>query len=121
MMTLGHVQSAQGQGWEVAVGGTTYWFGRGLGGALLGAFSSVVDLLDAFDRDNERAGPTKFRFDLTADKTMTAHAELVEPDDQWVVYRLTINGNTVGFCVDTPKGALQTIYADLESASSAVR
>ena len=51
-MTLGHVQSAQGHGWEVAVGEKTYWFGRGLGGRLLGAFSSVIDLLDAFYQGN---------------------------------------------------------------------
>jgi hypothetical protein len=88
----------------------------------LGAFSSVVDLLDAFDSDNENADPGKFRFDLTADKTMTAHAELVaSPDDRWIVYSLTINGKTVGFCVDTPKGALQTIYEYLKSASLAAR
>lgn len=31
------------------------------------------------------------------------------------------HGKTVGFCVDTPKGALQTIYEDLKSASLAAR
>jgi hypothetical protein len=79
-------------------------------------------LLDAFDRDNERVGSTKFRFDLAADKTMTAHAEpAASPDDRWIVYNLTIGGKTVGFCVDTPKGAFLTIYEDLESAALAAR
>lgn len=120
-MTLGHVQSAQGHGWEVAVGEKIYWFGRGLGGRLLGAFSSVIDLLDAFDDDNAKVGSAKFRFDLVTDKKMTADAALdASPDDQGIVYVLKIEGKVVGYCVDTQDGALRTLYDDLESASAAV-
>lgn len=120
-MTLGHVLSAQGHGWEAAVGEKTYWFGRGHSGRLLGAFSSVIDLLDAFDDDNERAAAAKSRFDLATDKKMTvdAHPD-ASPDDRWVVHILKIEGKVVGYCVDTPDGALRTLYDDLESASAVV-
>jgi len=119
-MTLGHVQSAQGHGWEVGVGRKTYWFGRGLRGSLLGAFSSVVDLLDAFDADNAQAGLTGVRFDLATDKRMTAEADLdASPDDRSSVYALKLDGKIVGFCVETADGALQTLYGDLASASLA--
>ena len=117
-MTLGHVQSAQGHGWEVQVGGTAYWFGRGHSGTLLGAFASVIDLLDAFDLDNARGYRASFPFDLASDKAMTATAE-ASSDERWIVYALKLDGETVGFCVDTPDGALPTLFADAKSASRA--
>jgi len=78
-MTLGHVQSAQGHGWETQVGEAAYWFGRGHSGTLLGAFASMIDLLDAFDADNARGYRSSFPFELASDKTMTATVEAARP------------------------------------------
>ncbi|HEV2678588.1 MAG TPA: hypothetical protein VGV37_28940 [Aliidongia sp.] len=118
-MNLGHVQSAHGYGWEAAVGRKTYWFGRGLSGRLLGAFSSVIDLFDAFDEETGKAHPSTLRCDPAEDRRMTAEAVLpASPDGRWGVHVLKIDGKIVGYCVDTPDGVVEGIYGDLHLATA---
>lgn len=121
-MSAQNFKSSKGHGWEVKLGARSYWFGRGLSGYLLGPYASRIQCEQQVASDIKRVELEDFYRQLEADFKMIAEARPDwSPDEEYVVYELTIDDEVVGYCVDTPSGPIEEVFGEADYALAAAQ